>query len=128
MALSEYPFDLSSLWDEADPILGCAAVASQTQLPERSSPKSWGSSVRVVGVGSTLEERAMWLRTAAVIGSLKSTKKAVRRCRKRVRRVVRQMEAGAVDLGAPYDATLLIGAAVADMRRNCSVCKRCEGA
>jgi hypothetical protein len=74
------------------------------------------------------EEQVLRLRTAAVIGSLKGGKKATKRCRKRVQRVLRRIRAGALEIAAPSAAPSLVEAAVADVQRNCAVCRKCDGA
>jgi hypothetical protein len=76
----------------------------------------------------SFEEQVIRLRTAAVIGSLKPGKKATKRCRKRVQRVLDRIRAGALEMAAPLAAPSLVEAAVADVQRNCAVCRKCDGA
>jgi hypothetical protein len=45
-----------------------------------------------------------------------------------VQRVLDRIKAGALEMAAPLAAPSLVEAAVADVQRNCAVCRKCDGA
>lgn len=75
----------------------------------------------------TPEERVIRFAVAGVLTGLKDTRRAGKRCRKRLTRAVQNLEAGAADPQGWTEDPEIARAAAAWLRRACQNCKRCPG-
>lgn len=149
MSLSEYRFDLTALWDDPATQIGYGAVA----IPDTHSPcpltRRTRSAVGTVGVSEYPTESQPRLKLVepasqtvssdlgvamveyllnAHLHSLKTGKRAVKRCRSRMRRLMRDLNA---DLAAMRDPALGPAAGMAATQfanAICAKCAKCDGA